>query len=149
MMLKCDFRSILYLVDAHFKNLTERCRCHRAGSSNLSLTAAFRTAYRGVCFNESSYKARNHKRLVNLLIRERVLFLHIFEYRGKNCTGSAGGGCNYNSVISILLAHRVCVRANETVFASYGAFIKTRSAPAAAERTLLTCWLIMPMGWLT
>ena len=123
MMLKGNLGCVLNLIKSHLKELAKCRRRHRAGSTDLGLTATLCTADRCVGLGESADKSCNRKSSDDLLVGESMLLLHITKNRGEHGAGAAGWSSNDRAVIGILLADRVGVCTYDTVLSRYLALV--------------------------
>ena len=78
MVLHSNFCSIFYLIQVLPVKLSQCGGCHRAGSANLCLTAAFCAGDRGVALGEAADNAGGGKPPDDLFVGKTSGFLNVF-----------------------------------------------------------------------
>ena len=123
MMLQGDFRRVFDLVNAHLVEFRQSGGRHGAGCADLRLTAAFRSADGGVACHNGTHQTRRRQGADHVVIGKSVFLLHIFEYRGNDTAGTAGGGRDDESAVRVLLADGEGVGAHDAVFPGLGTLV--------------------------
>ena len=123
MMLHRHLCRIFDLVDAHFEQFRQGGCRHRAGSTDLCLTATFRAADGCVGAHHIANKSCHRQCPKHIMVGKMVFLLHILQHRRQNTAGAAGRSGDDQAAVCILFADCEGIGADQSIFPGLGTFV--------------------------